>query len=116
MIKESTGLGWPDSGSPPKHEVVTICGSMRNFERMLDAAGALTDEGAVVLAPFVAVAPHEGDSDRKAKLDELHVHKIDLCSRVVVVTGLDGYFGESTRREIEYARATGKTVEFRRLP
>ncbi len=44
------------------------------------------------------------------------MHKIDLCSRVVVVTALDGYYGESTRREIEYARATGKTIEFRRLP
>ena len=41
----------------------------------------------------------------------LHLRKIDLADRVLVVNP-GGYVGESTRREIAYARATGTPVSF----
>ena len=39
------------------------------------------------------------------------VRKIDLADRVLVVNP-GGYVGESTSREIAYARETGKPVSF----
>lgn len=49
--------------------------------------------------------------DQKAKLDELHLRKIDLADQVLVIN-INGYIGESTSREIEYARRTGKLVRY----
>ena len=61
------------------------------------------------------VAAGEADevvsTDQKAALDTLHLRKIDLADRVLVVNP-GGYVGESTSREIAYARATGTPVSF----
>ncbi|MFF2863052.1 hypothetical protein ACFVSX_24585 [Streptomyces rubiginosohelvolus] len=48
---------------------------------------------------------------QKAALDALHLRKIDLADRVLVVNP-GGYIGESTRREIAYAHAAGQPVSF----
>ena len=59
--------------------------------------------------------PHEADElithEQKTALDALHLRKIDLADRVLVVNP-GGYVGESTSREIEYAHATGKPISF----
>lgn len=47
----------------------------------------------------------------KQKLDELHLRKIDLADEVLILN-VDGYIGESTKRELEYARRQGKHVRF----
>jgi hypothetical protein len=47
----------------------------------------------------------------KADLDELHLRKIDLADEVLILN-VGGYIGESTRREIEYARKLGKPVRY----
>lgn len=75
----------------------------------------LTFAGAIVVAP--GVFGHSRDADQeitpaqKEALDALHLRKIDLADRVVVVNP-GGYIGESTRREIAYARASGTPVAF----
>lgn len=90
--------------------VVTLCGSMRFFDRMLEIAGDLTLNGEIVLAPFVAIKPEEQPTSReKAVLDRLHFRKIDISDSIFVVN-IDGYVGESTQREIGYARSHDKTV------
>jgi hypothetical protein len=48
---------------------------------------------------------------RRTALDALHLRKIDLADRVLVVNP-GGYIGESTSREIAYAHATGKPISF----
>lgn len=93
--------------------VVTLCGSMRFYPHMLDVAAAETLAGRIVLAPFAVVAPADQGSDSKRALDELHREKIRMCSEVIVVTDETGYFGESTRGEIEYALSIGKSVTVR---
>lgn len=49
--------------------------------------------------------------EQKVALDDLHLRKIDLSDRIIVLN-VDGYIGDSTRREIAYALATGKRVSF----
>jgi hypothetical protein len=94
---------------PDRPEIVCICGSARFVEEMRAAHLDLT------LAGVIAVAPGEADgpvtAEQKAILDALHLRKIDLADRVLVVNP-GGYVGESTSREIAYARAAGKPVSF----
>lgn len=44
-------------------------------------------------------------------LDMLHLRKIDLADRVLVINP-GGHIGESTGKEIAYAGANGKPVSF----
>lgn len=69
----------------------------------------LTVNGVIVVAP--SEADESPTPDQKAVLDALHLRKIDLADRVLIVNP-GGYIGESTRREITYARAAGKPITF----
>lgn len=79
---------------------------------MREANRALTLSGIIVLAPGEMNGTIS--EDEKAVLDALHLRKIDLADRILVVNP-GGYIGESTRREIAYARAAGKPVSFTHL-
>lgn len=95
-------------------EIVCICGSTRFFDAMLAVNRDLTLAGAIVVAPGVFARHSAGGTvteEQKTKLDALHLRKIDLADRVLVVNP-GGYIGESTSREIAHARATGKPVSF----
>ena len=55
---------------------------------------------------------HHGEqSGCKDVLDELHLRKIDLADSLFIVN-LDGYIGESTRKEIEYAKSLNKPITY----
>lgn len=93
---------------PDRPEIVCICGSTRFVNEMRAANRELTFAGVIV------VAPGEADelitNEQKTALDALHLRKIDLADRVLVVNG--DYIGDSTRAEIAYARSLGKPVRF----
>lgn len=93
-------------------KIVTICGSTRFRAEIAEANRMLTLAGHMVLAP--GVFAHDGDEitdAQKADLDRLHFAKIDLAGSVYVVNP-GGYIGESTRREIEYARSLNKPIRY----
>jgi hypothetical protein len=51
-------------------------------------------------------------TEEQAKLFErLHYHKIDMSDEILVIN-VNGYIGESTKKEIEYAVRTGKKVRY----
>ncbi|MFG3285573.1 hypothetical protein [Streptomyces sp. NPDC048111] len=64
---------------------------------------------------IIVVAPVEADGsitdEQKKTLGALHLRRIDLADRVLIVNP-DGYIGESTSREVDYAHAVGKLVSF----
>lgn len=70
---------------------------------------SLTLAGVIVLMPGEIDIPIT--DEQKAALGELHLRNIDVADRVVVVNRGE-HFGESTTREIGYARAAGKPVTF----
>ncbi len=78
---------------------------------MAAANRELSFAGVIVLAPGVFPGAGELSDEQKVALGELHLRKIDLADRVLIVNP-GGYLGESTRREIAYARAAGKPVSF----
>lgn len=96
---------------PDRPEIVCLCGSARFAVELRAANRALTLAGAVVLAPVEADGPVT--DEQRSALGALHLRKIDLADRVVVVNP-GGYVGESTAAEILYARAAGKPVSFTR--
>ncbi len=69
----------------------------------------------LTFAGVIVLAPGEADelitNEQKTALDALHLRKIDLADRVLVVNP-GGYIGESTSREIAYAHASGKPISF----
>ncbi|WP_447647238.1 hypothetical protein [Microbacterium forte] len=94
---------------PERPEIVCICGSMRFAEEMRAVSQSLTLAGVIVLVPAEIDTPIT--DEQKAALGELHLSKIDVADRVVVVNRGE-HFGESTTPEIDYARAAGKPVTF----
>jgi len=83
-------------------EIVCICGSVRFMTEMHAAKRELTLAGAIVVAPCdVDDLP---TTEQKVALDALHLRKIDVADRVLVVNP-GGYVGESTRRETAYTQA-----------
>jgi hypothetical protein len=94
---------------PERPEIVCICGSTRFIDEMRAANRELTFAGVIVLAPSAVFCSSVITST--ASPGALHLRKIDLADRVLVVNP-GGYLGGSTRREIAYAHATGKPVSF----
>ena len=50
-------------------------------------------------------------SKTKEMLDDMHKRKIDMADEIFVIN-VDGYIGESTRSETEYAKAHGKKIRY----
>ena len=97
-----------------KYPVITLCGSTRFKEQFLEAQKRLTLEGNIVIS--VGLFGHSGDDEvwtegTKEMLDDMHKRKIDMADAIYVIN-VDGYVGESTRSEIEYARMKRKYVSF----
>ena len=103
------------------YPVVTLCGSTRFKDEFMQAQKRLTLEGKIVIS--VGLFGHSGDSEvwdgmdegtltkTKEMLDDMHKRKIDMADGIYVIN-VGGYIGSSTRSEIEYALAHGKTVEY----
>lgn len=96
------------------YKIVTLCGSTRFKEQFMQAQKELTLQGCIVIS--VGLFGHAGDAEvwtegTKAMLDDMHLRKIDLADEIFVIN-VDGYIGESTRREIAYAKQTGKPVHY----
>jgi hypothetical protein len=93
--------------------VVTLCGSTR-FRAEYEAANrALTLEGVIVISVglFGHGEPEALSDEVKARLDELHLRKIDISDGIYVINP-GGYVGSSTLKEIAYAKRTGKEVTY----
>ena len=107
------------------YKVITLCGSTRFKDAFLEAQKRLTLEGNIVIS--VGLFGHSGDDEvwenidegtltkTKAMLDDMHKRKIDMADEIFVIN-VGGYIGSSTRSEIEYAKANGKTVHYLENP
>ena len=104
-----------------KYKVITLCGSTRFRDEFMETQKRLTLEGNIVIS--VGLFGHSGDNEvwenmdegtltkTKEMLDDMHKRKIDMADEIFVIN-VGGYIGSSTRSEIEYAEATGKSVRY----
>ena len=99
-----------------KPKIVCLCGSTRFMEMFFDAGWVYTLKSHIVLSVGVCKTSkdHAGEAlsqDVADMLDKLHLRKIDL-SDFVHVLDVDDYIGNSTRKEIEYAKKIGKPIKY----
>lgn len=104
-----------------QYPVITLCGSTRFKNEFMEVQKRLTLGGYIVIS--VGLFEHSGDSEvwenmaegtvtkTKKMLDDMHKRKIDMADEILVIN-VGGYIGDSTRSEIEYAKAHGKRVNY----
>lgn len=84
---------------------ITLCGSTKFKDEFLRLNKELSKLGHVVYS--VSCFGHSGDTltdDEKETLDLVHLRKILESDVVVIATNKDNYIGDSTRREIKWAK------------
>lgn len=91
-------------------KIITLCGSWRFSAQMERIAEELElEQGVLVLGITPHVLGRDLTDAEKEKLGRLHLRRIDLADAILVVN-IGGYIGESTRREMDYARLQGKEI------
>ena len=102
--------------------IVCLCGSTRFSEAFQKANFEETLAGKIVLSIGCDTKSDNeiwvDENDReaiKARLDELHLRKIDLADEVLILN-VAGYVGSSTRRELDYAQCQGKVIRWLEEP
>lgn len=94
------------------NKIITICGSMKFQEQMIAIAEKLELEEQYIVIQCVYFDKNRVlTSEEINVLNELHYRKIDISDAIYIVN-VNGYIGESTRKEIEYARSLNKEVMF----
>ena len=91
-------------------KVITVCGSLKFQNEIMEVAEKLNKTGVCVLTP---VYPH----NKELKLSDIdidnmkkvHFKRIELSDSIFVVN-VNGYVGESTKKEIEFAKEKGKEI------
>jgi len=101
--------------------IITLCGSTR-FEKGYHYWNErLSLEGNIVIS--LSVFPSQKETrewytpEIKQRLDAIHIKKITLSDIIFVIdceglVNLDKYIGESTQREIDFAKAINMTVVY----
>ena len=88
----------------------TLCGSMRFEKEMQEVAYYLeTQKGFNILQCIYTVAGSKPTAEELRALELAHYQKIDISDGIYVLN-IDGYVGESVRKEIVYAQQHGKEV------
>ena len=97
-----------------KYKIITLCGSTKFKDDFIKEQKRLTLQGNIVLT--VGLFGHSGDNEVwnegvKELMDDMHKRRIDLSDEIFVINK-NGYIGESTKSEIEYALKTNKAVHY----
>ena len=111
--KNEKGNVVPITGFDSRPKVITLCGSTRFWDHFQRVNAELTVQGNVV---FSVAIPSSGDLSplphgTKTVLDQVHFHKIRMSDEILVLN-VGGYIGESTQREIEFAKKIGRKVKY----
>lgn len=91
-------------------KILTICGSMKFSNIMLELEQRLTLKGYTVLMPMM-LEKDDYTEDSINTFRAAHLEKIMLSDAIYVVN-VDGYVGQHTASEIEFAVNNGKKVYF----
>lgn len=95
------------------YKVITLCGSVKFKDEFLVVQKRLSLAGNIVLSVgfFDFEKGEVITSEIKQMLGDMHKRKIDMADEIYVINK-DGYIGESTKSEIEYAIKTNKKINY----
>ena len=86
----------------------TICGSMR-FEKEMQEIAFLLETQKEYNILQCTYADREVSEAEKQRITAAHYRKMDISDGIYVVN-IDGYIGESVKKEIKYAEKQGKEI------
>jgi len=95
-------------------EIITVCGSLRFYKEMMEIAEKMELKGNCMLVPiYNPNKPSKDDftEEEALMLDKMHKEKIKLSDQILVVN-VNNYIGDSTKKEIEYARSLKKEIMY----
>ena len=93
-------------------KIITICGSMKFVQNMMEISEKVELQGNVVLMPIYNPSRPNKESFTKEEiiiLDKMHSERIKLSDAILVVD-VNGYIGSSTKSEIEFAKSLNKEI------
>lgn len=88
--------------------VITLCGSARFRKEIDETQNSLALQGHLIFT-IENLQGVEITKEIESMLDIAHRKKIDLSDGIYVIN-VNGYIGESTSNEIEYAKSKGKEI------
>ncbi len=91
-------------------KIITICGSLKFKNEMLKVARKITIAGDLVITPIFPIDDNDKITEEEKNIfDSAHKEKIKLSDAIFVVN-VNGYIGESTKNEINYAKSLNKEI------
>ena len=93
-------------------KIITICGSMKFVCEMMEISEKVELQGNVVLMPIYNPSRPNKEAFTNEEiliLDKMHRERIKLSDAILVVN-VGGYIGNSTSKEIEYAKSLNKEI------
>ncbi|MCF6408800.1 hypothetical protein [Pseudalkalibacillus salsuginis] len=91
--------------------VITLCGSTKFKKQFREMEASLTLQGHIVIS-LGFFEQSEGikiTEEQERLFQEIHFKKIDMADEIFVID-VNGYIGNSTNKEIEYALKMNKDV------
>ncbi len=92
------------------NKIVTICGSMRFEDKMMEISKELEIKNKYVVIQCIYSNDKFTEKEQQI-LSDLHYNKIKISDAIYVVN-VNGYIGNSTDKEIEYAKKLGKEIMY----
>ena len=95
-------------------DIVCLCGSTKFKKEFEEATWEESLKGKIVLSVccFTHYDNLKWHDDQMIIFKDLHMKKIEMADEILVIN-VDGYVGESTGEEIEYAKSLGKIVRYK---
>lgn len=93
-------------------KVITVCGSLRFVKEIMEIAEKMELQGNCMLIPIYNKERTDKDSfteEEALMLGKMHQEKIKLSDAILVVN-VNGYIGNATKKEIEFAKSLNKEI------
>ena len=92
-------------------KIITVCGSYKFKNEMVEVTEKMALKGNCMITPIELTKPNKEayTKDEAIMLGKMHKEKIKLSDAILVVN-VNGYIGDSTNSEIEYAKSLNKEI------
>ena len=92
-------------------KIITVCGGYKFKKEMMAITEKMALKENCMLTPIELTKPNKEayTEDEALILDKMHKEKIKLSDAILVVN-VNGYIGNSTNSEIEYAKSLDKEI------
>ena len=94
-------------------KIITVCGSLRFKDEIMKVAEQMELKGNCVLTPIFQINSNKDSytEEEITMLGKMHKEKIKMSDAILVVN-VNGYIGNSTASEIEFAKSLNKEIMY----